>query len=220
MSVNYSYFEFVRDWPEMLVAMNQLEIRLRSSGHTLAADRLLKAVGVLRVELTDLSVRAAAKATELLKESERRTRVRPDTQGAGGPRLGDSLVAEPIGGDLLPGSIGVNNEDLLDQNVPWWITNEEGSSANVGHTIFGTFTGGAGDAPPDPTLTRAHALFQPGRGPASGRGVIKNPIPERRFVLKAIPQINAMWQAEARAIHTRFDNELTAVLAMGRTVAR
>lgn len=216
-TANFSYYEFVRDWPELIVAMDQLESRLRRKAAHAAADRLLKAVAVLNRELEELAIRAAVRATELLRESERKTRVRPDTQGAGGARLETSLVAEPVGQGVLPGSIGVADEDLLDRDVPWWITNEEGSSALVGRTLFGTFSGGgAGSAPPDATQSRQHALFTAGNGPSSGGGIIKNPIPARRFILKAIPEINAMWQAEFRQIKARFDNELSGVLAMSQ----
>jgi hypothetical protein len=213
---NFSFYEFVRDWPEFIVAMDQLETRIRREGAAAAADRLLKAVVVFNRELGELADRAAIKATEMLRESERRTRVRPDTQGGGGPRLETSLVATPVAPDILPGSIGVSDEDLLDADVPWWITNEEGSTTLVDEkrVLYGTFE--PGGAAPDITQSRAHPLFQPGYGPGTGSGLIKNPIPARRFILKAIPEINAMWQSDFRQIKTRMDNELTQVLAMAQ----
>lgn len=221
-SARFSYFEFVRNWPELVIAMNQLEIRLRTEGHAVAADRLLKALGNAFRELEVMANEVATKATEMLRASERKTRVRPDTHGAGGPRLEDSLVAEPVEQQIAPGSVGVADEELLDNHVPWWITNEEGSSALIGHRLFGTFTGAGADAAPNADMgaNRVHPLFSPGGGPDSGVGFIKNPIPARRFILKAIPGINALWEREFRAIYTRLDNELTAVLAMANTGRR
>lgn len=215
---NYSFFEFVRNWAELMDAMNVLEIRLRGSGHVVAADRLLKAVATLRADLEVLSVRTAVRATALLKQSEKHTRVRPDSGGAGGKRLEDSLIAEPVAQDLLPGSIGVNNEDLLDKNVPWWITNEEGSTTLVDehHVLYGTFEPGGVAPNAVDGGGRVHPLFQPGYGPGTGSGLIKNPTPARRFVLKALGEINAMWQADFGAVRTRFENELTAVIEMGK----
>lgn len=216
----FAYYEFVRDLPELTAATNQLEIRLRRQGHGLAADRLLKAFGDLIRGLERVAVNVSALATEILKESERKTRVRPDTLGQGGDRLGDHLIAEPAEAGILPGSVGVANETELDNNVPWWSTNEEGSSARVGGRIFGTFTGGASDAPPTPGLYQQHALFEPGRGPNAGLGIIKRPIPARRFILKAIPEIDRVWHREFTAVRSRFDNELTQVLSMARVPGR
>lgn len=221
MPAQYAYYEFVRDLPELTAATNQLEIRLRRDGHKLAADVLLKAYAALIKDLERVSVVVAAAATELLKESERKTRVRPDSQGLGGPRLETSLIAEPVEIAVLPGSVGVANETKLDREVPWWSTNEEGSSARVGGRIFGTFggAGGAG-APPDASQFRQHPVFEPGRGPNAGLGIIQRPIPARRFILKAIPEIDKVWHHEFRAARTRFDNELSRVQSMAAVPAR
>lgn len=218
MSYNFSYYEYVRSWPELIEAMNQLETRLRASGHPLAANRLVRAVAILTSDLEALAQRAAIKATELLKESERKTRVRPDTGGGGDKRLGDFLVAEPVGQGLLPGSIGVNDETLLDKEVEWWITNEEGSRTQVdkGRVLYGVFNPGSVAPNPVDGSGKVHPLFQPGIGPGTGSGLVKNPIPAREFVLKAIPEISAMWQAEFHAIKSRFDIELEAAIVMGR----
>lgn len=215
----HAYYEFFRQMPDLAAATNQLEIRLRREGHRQAADRLLRAYVKFETDLQKVAVNVSVMATEILKASERKTRVRPDTGGQGGPRLEDHLYAEPFEPTALPGSVGVVNETEMDRTVPWWSTNEEGSSGRVGGSILGTFFGGAGDAAPNQSDFRQHALFEPGKGPNAGKGIIKRPIPARRFILKAIPEIDRIWHAEFNQAKRRFDDELTQVLSMARTGA-
>lgn len=211
---DFAFINFVRDWPELQVGFNQLEIRLRRDGRPVAADMLLAATRRTRQQLERLEIEMAAFATEELRRQEHDTRVRPDTGGEGGNRLGDALVAEPLKESLMPGSVGVANQDLLDQKVPWWITNERGSSARVGGVLFGIFWGrgsggGAEGAVPDAGQFREHPLFAP--APASmggGRGVIENPIPARHFVAKAVAVINAEWHRRFDTIKAQLDAEL------------
>lgn len=214
---NFSYYAFIDDWPELTVAVDQAEVLLRAQGRPVAADMLLKAFGHLDADLVKLGVEMSAIATEELRKQEHDTRVRPDTLGGGGPRLGDYLVAEPVGGGRMPGSVGVNNMDLLNAHVPWWITNEKGSSANVGRKLFGTFYGQDDGAPPDPDLFRAHPLFQPGPNESlAGPGVIENPIPARRFVTKAVALIDREWKIASEAIKARFLAEWVSIRAVQR----
>lgn len=212
----YAFYLFVKDLPELVVATNNLEVRLREQGRPIAADRLLRAFATLEEDLQALSIKAATKATDLLRESERSTRVRPDTQGLGGPRLEDSLEADPL--VVLPGSVGVANEELLDRVVPWWITNEVGSSARLGDKLFGSFFGDGGDSqPPDASQFREHPLFAPGPAESgAGVGVIRNPIPARRFILDSLPAIEAEWRAGFSVVKRRFDEELKIVLGFPR----
>lgn len=209
----YAYYELVHSWPELILAINQLEIRLRGQKRPVGADILLRGLSVFRAELERLSVDMAAFATEALRKHEHDTRVRPDTLGQGGPRLGDNLLAEPLLVGLVPGSIGVANETHLDGTVPWWITNEIGTSANVGRRLFGTFSEPGGESAPNGALFREHALFRPGAGPSSGAGTIENPIPARRFIAAAVPEINAEWQSRFGAAKARFDVKMSEALA-------
>lgn len=215
----HAYYEFFRQMPDLAAATNQLEIRLRREGHGLAADKLLRAYVRFEAELQKMAVNVSVLATNIVKESERKTRVRPDTGGHGGPRLEDHLYAEPFEPTALPGSVGVANETDLDKSVPWWSTNEEGGSGRVGGKLFGTFFGGGSDSPPSGGEFRQHALFEPGKGPNAGSGIIKRPIPARRFILKAIPEIDRVWHAEFNQIKARFDGELAQVIEMARTGA-
>ncbi|MDQ2876515.1 MAG: hypothetical protein M3Y33_17630 [Actinomycetota bacterium] len=209
----YAYYELVHSWPELILAINQLEIRLRTQKRPVGADILLRGLTVFRADLERLGLDMAAFATEALRRHERDSRVRPDTAGQGGPRLGDNLLAEPLLVGLVPGSIGVANETHLDHSVPWWITNEIGSSANVGRQLFGAFFEPGGEAAPHGDLFREDALFRPGAGPFSGVGYIENAIPARRFIAAAVPDINAEWQSRFLAAKSRFDLKMTEALA-------
>src|SRR5437764_2094682 len=132
----------------------------------------------------------------MLKRYEKDTRVRPDTLGGGGPRLGDFLTCSPIPQDLGPGAVGINDEELLDNNVEWWITNEIGSTSLIGRKLFGVFYGGnAPPGPPDAAMSRQHALFAPGADADAGGGVITHGIPAREFVRQAVPRIEEEWLA-------------------------
>lgn len=216
MPALYAYYDFVENWPELVVAINELEQRMRFEKRPVAADLLLAAFGRLRDELYELSARMATFGTETLRRVERETRVRPDTEGSGGPRLGDALLAEPVQQNLLPGSVGVANEERLDQDVPWWLTNEIGSTAHVGRHIYGFFFSGDDEAPPDESESRVHPLFQPGYSPVSGGGIIRNPIPARRFIAKAVPIIDREWKAGFAAAKGRFDVQMARAIATPR----
>jgi hypothetical protein len=216
----FASYTFVEDWPELIVAINELETRLRLNKKPVAADRLLDAYSAMRTSLLAMAREMAVFATETLKEMEKRTQVRPDTHGGGGARLEDNLLAEAIDQDVMPGAIGIADEDLLAARVPWWVTNEEGSSARVGGTLFGYFHGAGDESPPDSTQFREHPLFSPAtqdsNDPNVGLGIITHAIPERRFVKKALPIIDAEWQSRFRLIKATFDRELQRVGEMDR----
>lgn len=207
MAFNYAYYLYVTELPELLAATNALEARLRLAGNSLGADQVIRAYSQLRAELEALGVTMAVRGTEILREKERSSRVRPDTQGAGGPRLGDNLDCDPL--PIVWGSVGIANEDLLDRNVPWWSTNEEGSSARVGKVLYGVFE--PGEAAPEGGLqqNREHPLFQPLPSKGSPSGLIRNPIPARRFIEHSIPEIDVLWRDAFDAIKATFVTQIT-----------
>lgn len=206
-------YTFTEDWPELVVAINEFEATLRLHGRPVAADMLLRAYIDMREALLALGRDMAVRATELLKESEKKTQVRPDTHGGGGNRLADSLVAEAIDQQLMPGAVGVADLDVLNSLTPWWLTNETGSSARVGGRLFGYFHGPGDAQPPDASQFREHPLFQAGStgDPLSGVGIIHNPIPARKFIAKAAPIIEAEWRAGFEGIKRTFDAALSRV---------
>lgn len=210
---DYAFYCYVDDLPELLAATNGLEVRMRESGNIVGADRVLKAYAVLRDSLIVLGEKMAAKTTAILREKEQSTRVRPDSLGAGGERLGDHLF-----GDALPvlwGSVGVANETELDATVPWWYTNEEGSAGRVGGQLFGVFQ--PGEALASGAESRVHPIFEPRGGGEEGAmsaSTIVNPIPARRFIEHSIPEIVALWRADFEVLKGSFIDEITAAQAM------
>lgn len=209
MPGDFAYIEFFDYLPELADAVRDKELRLRGKGHRLLADRLLAAFGTFDRELRVMAQDVSRKATEIVREEERSTRVRPDT---GRRELESAIFCKPLDG--LPGAVGIADKSVLDAAVPWWTTNEVGSSARVGGVLFGTFTGGASDSRPDPAQRRQHALFDPGRGPNAGMGIIKEPIPARRFVLKSIPPIVALWEREFAQILGKLQKVVQEVNAL------
>lgn len=211
----YAFFCFVRELPQLLSATNLLADSLRASGNVAGADRVVSAYGALREGLVAMEATVAAEGTKILRDHERSSRVRPDTLGQGGPRLGDHLHVDSLG-SILWGSIGVANETELDAEVPWWPTNEVGSSARIGGVLHGLFQ--PGGAPPEGASFRQHPIFEStGEGGEGGMGVIHNPIPARRFIERSIPDIEAAWRAGFGALKTTFMAEVAlAQTAPGR----
>jgi hypothetical protein len=202
----YAFYDFARGWPELVVAVDALEVKFREVGRPVAADMVLRAYGEMRDELLVLARDMSVLGTKILRDMEKKTRVRGDTEGRGGPRMEDHLFVEPTEQqNLLPGSIGVANETELDAKVGWWWTNEEGYSGLVGRRLFGFFEGDGDFAPPSREESRVHPLFVPGSSPVSGGGIIAEPIPARRFIEKSIPLIDRAWKTQFLAIKGRFD---------------
>lgn len=205
----YASYAVVGKLPELQAAANETEIRLRAEGDDIGADKILRAYAKLRDGLLLLSEEVSIKGTEILRRTERDSRVRPDTLGGGGPRLEDFLEVEPI--TIIPGSIGIADETLLDANVPWWVTNEIGNSANVGRILFGAFFGNSGgDARPSGSESRVHPLFEPrGAGEFGGSGMIEKPIPARYFIRDSVAEIQALWRAGFELLVNTYIAEVT-----------
>lgn len=207
---DYANVQFSRHWPDLTVALNELSSRYTRQDRPEAAAIVIRAWEEARRAQLLLAREMAAFATEELRRQERQTRVRPDTHGQGGPRLSDYLRADIMPGqDLLPGAVGVANYDELDKNVPWWVTNEVGSTTQVGRRIFGLFMGPDGAEPPDASASRVHPIFQPTPARAGGGpGLIQQGIPERRFIQRAVPVIDREWHMRFAAIKARLMEEL------------
>jgi hypothetical protein len=213
MPDTYAYYLFAEELPELYGAINREAIVLRRAGHEALAARLLRAYDILVKDLEYLSNAIAGAGTVKLVERERSTRVRPDSLGDGGPRLEDYLQCDPL--SELPGSVGIANEEVLDAGVPWWPTNEEGSSARVGGRIFGLFYGSglSNSQAPDPGEFRQHSVFKATSVEGAGPGIIEAPIPARRFIRDAIPEIEVRWKKGFEAAKGKLEEVITAVFA-------
>jgi len=215
----FSAHAWVIDWPDLVVATNALEIRLRRVGRQEAADMVIRAYARFVEQLKGLSATMSARGTEMLRKSERDSRVRPDTLGEGGKRLGHYLYAEPLMPSLLPGAIGINDEEQLDNNVPWWITNEIGSDVQVGRRIFGLFfeAGGGGGYVPDAEMRQEHPIFAPApAGAGGGPGTIEEPIPAKGFIRSAAGDIKREWLAGFVPLKDEFDAAIKIALVTYR----
>lgn len=206
---DYASYCVVEKFPQLEIAADRLETQLRADGRVAAADRVLRAYIALRDGLLALADRMAIRGTETLVRHEEESRVRPDTLGEGGPRLEDFLRCDPL--YVVPGSLGVANETLLDDHVPWWVTNEVGSSTQIGRKIFGAFFGpGQPESRPSGEQRGEHPLFQArGRGEFRGSGIIEHGIPARYFVRSAVAEIDAEWQAGFQALVATYITEVS-----------
>lgn len=181
---------------------------LDADGAPAQASRVRQAFLRLVSDLERIAQETAADAEKKIKAQEITSRVRPDTQGGGGPRLNDYVgVSHALPG--VEGSVGVNHEPTLDQGVPWWITNEIGSSARIGDEIRGFFQ--PGWRRPNPAEFREHPLFTPrAKGP---KGTIENPIPDRRFVRDGGKAAEVLWHTKIRRAKQQFLASCDAALS-------
>ncbi len=187
------------------VGLSKLEVEAISLASVLEADGAHAQASQVRAAyiqllstLNAIAVETANYASRAIKEAEATSRVRPDTGGGGGPRLGDYVGASaPL--PAVEGSVGINDEDVLYSNVSWWWTNEEGYGGHIGREIRGLFDPGH-DAP-SPAQFRVHPLFTPMHG---GKGTIQNPIPARHFVRDGGQQAATRWHSQVQAAKRKF----------------
>lgn len=199
----FSRVLYISDWPELVQQADSLSSQLESRGFRPQAARVVKAFVRAREQLTDLAIRFSAQATDAMREVEKAERHRPDTGGGGGERLEDHILAEPL--NVIPGSVGLNNETQMDKNVRWWRALEEGTDALVGRVLYGHFYEADFVNPSAPNAAEAgkHPLFRserPFQGEDRASGVIRNPIPERRMILHGIEAIEKHWHSQIALI--------------------
>lgn len=205
---DFSQILYVRDLPELDALAFELSAVCEADGAPIQAQRIRQAYLTALKELSELGRKISSAATDKLVELEHATRVRPDTHGYGGPRLSHYLTSDPL--PDLPGSVGINNETMLDDFVPWWVTNEEGSDALVGRKIYGHFYDAGFVNPAAPGDGGPHALFRMEKGP---RGIIKNPIPAREFVKRTTEEIDPLWHAGVAEIRAKLEGEWAAAMS-------
>ena len=188
----------------------RLSSTLVADGAPAQASLVRQALMRLERDLHAIATRTAQTARQEIVRGEEATRVRPDTGGRGGDRLGDHIGAsDPL--PTVPGSVGINDEVYLESSpVFWWVLHEEGSSIHVGREVHGFFE--PGHAVPNRGEERVHPLFAPERD--APKMVIENPIPERRFVQHAIPDIEDSWRTRVRAAKVKFITACEAAVAV------
>lgn len=210
---------------------------LEAGGYPNLAQLLRSAFFRFRTDLEEVARETAKKAALYIREEEVRSRVRPDSGGGlDGIRMEDYLgESAPL--SAVPGSVGINFEPSLYDNVPWWWTNEEGYSGHIGRVVHGFFyeSGFTNASAPDPGSSREHPLFRaegpqrdsnsfgPDHGRQSprlgGRGErpgmrIENPIPAREFVRLGLARAEGEWHAGFARAKARFDKELARITAL------
>jgi hypothetical protein len=189
---------------------------LRADGAGAQATLLQRAYDEYIATLEKISVAIAAKAEAYIVEEERSSRVRPDTEGGGGPRLEEFIgKSDPL--PSVPGSVGVNNEEALRHSpVYWWWTNEEGYAGFVGEERQGFFFGPGGGGQgfiPSSHMAGQHPIFKPYGGKAPTM-IIEQEIPERRFVEHGYEKAEAEWHADVSKARATFMAELTRIMAL------
>lgn len=207
---DYSIVLPTRGFASMVRDAIQLDDVLVADGTPAQAQLVRKALSTLERELAEIATRIAALAHKEIVGHEASSRVRPAATGELEAVIGQS---HPL--PAVPGAVGINDETEL-QDVSWWWTNEEGFSGHLGRTFIGAFEG----TRPDPARFREHALLRVGKGPGSGKGTIKNPIPERRFVREGGAVAELEWHREVRAAKRRFMQTVTAAVAESGRISK
>lgn len=150
------------------------------------AAAIAELAATVRAEVAIAGTLTAKAADSAIEHRIDLTRKRPEAGAFRGARkrLNEGVRSEALGG----GAVGVGSIEDLESVVgkdgrPFWRAQEEGTSANVGRTIFGTFEGpGTTPGPPNQAEFRVHPVFTPGDGLAAGVGTIRRPIPARHFL--------------------------------------
>lgn len=207
-----------------------LSARLEADGERAMAFAVRRNLLELLEKLKSIAARTAADAEAEIKKTELDTRVRPAPTG-------DDVSLQDFLGRSNPlpeveGSVGVNDESVLDANVSWWWTQEEGYSGHVGREVTGFFfdSGYSNPSAPDPSKFREHPLFmagsrqraeygalgfEGGAGPRGGSGrrmTIRNPIPERRFVRDGAKGAEAHWHAAIAQARSEYSARLDTIM--------
>lgn len=208
---DYSFILYIKDLPALEAEIFRLQKTVELGGSAQAAAMIRTAYGTLLSTLQQVSVRVAEVSAVKIREKEASTRVRPPTAHSDGVSLEDHFQSDPL--SALPGSVGVINESVLYEEVPWWWTQEEGYAGHVGRVVHGHFYDSGFINPSDPqaTSSRVHPLFRPESGPPM---VIQRPIPARHFILETLPEIDALWRREIANAKKALLKEVNAAIVI------
>lgn len=207
---DYTWVLTMSGFPELARAAIVLHDKLIADGRPEAASRVRQAVARLRQDLIDVASKTAVLAHQAIQSHELQSRVRPDTNGNGGPRLGD-FVGQSVAFQGVPGSVLINDEKTMQDNgVGWWWTNEEGYRGHIGRRFIGSFEG----TRPDPSRFREHAVLDMRKGARNrAKGTIKKPIPARHFVRDGMQAARSTWHADVQAAQGRYVSAIRSAAA-------
>lgn len=217
---DYSAVLVMRGYAALKADVLRVTTKLDADGQLLASREIGAAFVELTEELHVIATETARTAHQAILDKEQESRVRPDTEGGGGPRMED-FIGESTAFPEVPGTVLINDEALLEKNVPWWWTSEEGYSGFVGRKISGRFfdAGWTGASRPSQDAIREHPLFRGSMKPpgSNAKGaVIKNAIPQREFVLRGYREAEDTWHGAVRAARHRFDQRVRKASALAR----
>lgn len=188
---------------------------LEADGRPAQASKVRQAYFAFLDELKAIARATSAEAGAAIRTAQLDSRVRPDTGGLGGPRLGEYIgTSDPL--DAVPGSVGINDEEYLRQSpVSWWWTNEEGYSGFVGEERKGFFhSPGGGFVAPNQSESGVHPLFSPMR--RGRKMLIQEPIPARYFVRDGVHEVTPGWQAAVNSAADQLVSKVRAAMVAAR----
>lgn len=207
-----SFYTRVEADPDLLVGYKALQdavILFRRGGQLGRARAALALLERFQAELTQLGVRSAEVADELIRGRIDATAVRPPTSG----RMRAAVISRPLATAFPSGAFGIADVDELNKSgrdrlgpkkIAYWMAQEFGSTAAIGRVVPGYFE--PGGAKPDGSQFRVHPFFQQ-VGPPAPRGtpamVIENPIHARHFVRDGARDALAYHQRERAQIVSR-----------------
>lgn len=184
---------------------------LDADGTPAQASRVRRAFLSLLADLERIAVEIAQQAEENVVKARQQGQVRPDTGGAGGPRL-DAFIGKSSPLIAVEGSVGINNEPFLDSSPAyWWRAIDMGYdwSGHQDSDIKGVFM--PGNARPDAGQFQAHPLFRAmGKGP---RMTPANDIEPQEFVRRGFEKTEADWHRLVQQAKAKFMREVNAALA-------
>lgn len=185
----------------------KLEAILTRDGAVNQAQEVRQALSTLEAELQALAKDTAQIAQAAVKDWEYVSRVR-DTGLTGGKGLNDYVgESEALG---VPGAVGINNEQVLDdQNMGWWRVNEFGWHG--AYEIRGWFfSSGGAPSRPDPGRFRLDPTF--GASDAGFSGIVTQQ-PAREFVKAGFEDAFAAWKPEHQRIKAKFMQRVRSAVA-------
>lgn len=213
---NFSTVFVVRGFAAFEGEVTQTIATLEAMGHPERAKVVKSAYRRYVMRLEDISEEVAAVARTEIVEAERASRIRDDTMGEGGARLEDHIgFSEPY--YVVPGTVLVNDEQELEDNgVEWWWTQEWGYSGHVGREIHGFFhdPGFARASWPNPTQSGDHPLFTATGENTGGTGTIERPLTARGFTQEGAHHAEAEWHALIHQARRDFMGELARAAAL------